>query len=131
MSAAAAVQAALVTGLSAASGIAGVAAGVYDGPPARAGFPYVAIGETVSFDWGHKSGAGRELRMAVTAWDEAGRSARLLGLMAAAAGAIEALPRDLDGWRVASVALLRERVVRDPAGPIAGIIEFRVRALAV
>ncbi len=129
MSAAIALQTALLTALSAANGIAGVASGVFDGPPARARFPYLAIGDTLGFDWSTKSARGREHRVSVSVWDEAGQSARALALIAAAADAIEGLPRDLPGHRIASLVLLRERLVRDPAGPIAGLIEYRVRTL--
>jgi hypothetical protein len=36
--------------------------GVYDGPPARAGYPYVALDATTETDWSHKNGDGREAR---------------------------------------------------------------------
>ena len=65
--------------------------------------------------------------MAINGWDAGDQSARLL---AAAAAAIEALPRDLPGHRIASLVLIRERLVRDPAGPLAGLLEYRVRTLA-
>jgi hypothetical protein len=39
------------------------------------------------------------------------------------------MARDLDGWRVASVTFVRAIVVRDPAGPWAGLIEHRVRVM--
>lgn len=131
MSAAIALQQALVAALGGAEGIAGVASGVFDGPPARAAFPYLAIGEGLSFDWSTKTQRGREHRVAVTAWDDADRTPRLMALLSAAADAIEGLPRDLPGHRIASLVLLRERVLRDPAGPLAGLIEYRVRTLEV
>lgn len=129
MSAAMALQAALVTALRAADGIAGVVSGVFDGPPARAAFPYLAIGEGTSFDWSHKTGRGREHRIALIVWDEAERSARLQALLAAAGAAIEALPRDLPGHRIASLVFVRERIARDPIGPLMGLAEYRVRTL--
>jgi hypothetical protein len=101
--------------------------GVYDGPPARAAFPYVVLDGSTEVDWSHKSGAGREVLLAVTVWDE--QPARLPGLAdaveAAAAGIGEVV-----GWQLASIAFLRRRTVRDVAGPWAAAIDFRARLLA-
>ena len=44
--------------------------GVFDGPPARASFPYVVIDAGMESDWSHKSGEGREVLVAVTVWDD-------------------------------------------------------------
>ncbi|SFR98033.1 DUF3168 domain-containing protein [Sphingomonas jatrophae] len=130
MSAVAAVQAAMVAALRGDATVAATASGVFDGPPARAAFPYVAIGETLARDWSAKGMTGRELNLAVIAWDEGGRAARLHALAAAAEAAIEGMARELDGWRIVSLVFVRSRVVRDPRGPWAAIIEFRARAVA-
>jgi hypothetical protein len=45
--------------------------------------------------------------------------------------ALVAIPRDLPGWRIASFVFLRSIILRDPAGPWAGLVEHRVRLLAV
>ena len=129
MSAALELQAALVAALLAADGIAGVAE-VFDGPPARAGFPYIAVEGGVATDWSSKTTRGREHRLAITVWDENGRSARLQALMAAAGAAIEGLSSELPGHRIASIVFLRERVARGASGPWAGIVEYRVRTVA-
>jgi hypothetical protein len=44
--------------------------GVYDGPPARAAFPYVVLDGGTEMDWSPKSGGGREVLLAVTLRDE-------------------------------------------------------------
>jgi hypothetical protein len=44
--------------------------GVFDGPPARASFPYAAIDATSETDWSHKSGTGREVLVGITVWDD-------------------------------------------------------------
>lgn len=131
MSAAREVQAALVAALVAADGIVGVVSGVFDGPPARAAYPYLTIGEGLTLDWSHKTGRGREHRLAVNVWDEAGRPTRLHALIGAAEAAIERLPRDLAGHRIASLVFVRSRVARTPGGPWAGLVEYRVRTLEV
>jgi hypothetical protein len=129
MSAAAELQAALVAALAGAAGVAGIAQGVFDGPPPRAAFPYVVIGDGLSSDWSHSLARGREHRLAITIWDEAGRAARLHGLVGAVESAIEALPAALPHHRIASLTLLRSRILRRADGPWAGIVEYRVRTL--
>ena len=43
--------------------LAGIAelSGVYDGPPARAAYPYAVIDAASESDWSHKNGTGREV----------------------------------------------------------------------
>jgi hypothetical protein len=129
MSAAMELQAALVAALRAGDGISGMVSGVFDGPPARATFPYAVIGEGLTFDWSHKTGRGREHRLAVTIWDEAGRAARLHALISAVEAAIEALPAALPHHRIVSLVLLRSRILRPAGGPWAGMTEYRARTL--
>lgn len=127
--AAEAVQAALVAVLQGHAPVAGVVSGIYDGPPARAAWPYVVIEDGSTTDWSHKSGRGREHRIGITIWDEGASPARLQGLMAEAEIAIEGIGEALDGHRLVSLVFLRSRVVRDPDGPWAGVIQYRARTL--
>ena len=124
-----AVQAALVAALEGHAPLAGEVGGVFDGPPARAAYPYVAIGAGATADWSNKTARGREHRLAVTLWDDGDSPARLHRLMTAAEDAIEGMATELDGHQVASIAFLRSRVMRDPDGPWAAILEYRVRTL--
>jgi Protein of unknown function (DUF3168) len=105
--------------------------GIYDGPPPRAIFPYISVGQGVVTDWSTKTSAGREIRIALTVWDDGEEASRLQSLMGHGEDAIAAMPRDLNGWRIASLVFLRSLVVRDPAGPWAGLVEHRVRMLAI
>lgn len=129
MSAAEAVQAALVAALQGHAALANLVSGVFDGPPARAAYPYVAIGEGATLDWSHKSGRGREHRLAITIWDDGESASGLHGLMGEAETAIEAMARDLAGHRIVSLVFLRSRILRDADGPWAGLIEYRARTL--
>lgn len=123
MSAGGAIQAALAPLLGSVEEITGV----YDGPPARAPFPYVVIDAGNESDWSHKSGEGREVLVAVTLWDEQpGRLHRLADLVEAA---LRAGP-EISGWQLVSLRLVRRRMVRDVAGPWATAIDFRARMLA-
>lgn len=113
----------------AAAALAGVAGltGVYDGPPARAAFPYVVLDGGTEVDWSHKSGGGREVLLAVTLWDE--QPARLQAQVDAVEAAVAGIGA-VAGWQLASIHFLRRRIHRDVAGPWAAAIDFRARLLA-
>jgi hypothetical protein len=100
---------------------------VFDGPPARAAYPYVAIDATTESDWGHKNGDGREVLVAITVWDD--QPARLHALADQIEASLQGLP-EIDGWQLVTMQLVRRRVVRDVAGPWAAAVDFRARMLA-
>ena len=101
--------------------------GVFDGPPARAAYPYAAIDATTETDWGHKNGEGREVLVAITLWDD--QPVRLHALADAIEASVAQLP-SVDGWQLVTMRLMRRRVLRDVAGPWAAAIDFRARMLA-
>jgi hypothetical protein len=123
MSAGASLQTAVASALGAISDLTGV----YDGPPARAPYPYASIDASVETDWSHKSGFGREVRLAVTAWDD--QPARLQPLADSIEAAVLAIA-GAEGWQLVSLVLARRKTVRDVAGPWATAIDFRARLLA-
>ena len=122
MSAGAALQQAMALRL----GAIGEISGVYDGPPARASFPYVAIDAGSESDWSHKSGEGREVLVAATLWDE--QPARIHPLADAVEAAVLGTAA-VEEWQVVSLRLVRRRIVRDVAGPWAAAVDFRARLL--
>lgn len=126
MSAEAVLHAALAEAL---AGVAGLNR-VEPGASVRATPPFAEIGPLLASDWGTKDKAGRELRVAVRVRDLAERAGRLHELSGAVQAAIEAMPRDLSGWRVASLTFLRSRVASEKAGLWAAVVEYRVRVLA-
>ena len=123
MSAGGALQAAVATALLPQHQLTGV----YDGPPARAAFPYVVLDGGTEIDWGHKSGGGREVLLAVTLWDE--QPARLHAIVDGIEAAVTQI-ENVQGWQLVSIAFLKRRIVRDVAGPWAAAIDFRARLLA-
>lgn len=123
-------QAAAVSVLETHPALATELAGIYDGPPPRGGFPYVSIADGLVSDWSTKTAQGREIRLALTVWDDGDEASRLSTLMGHVEDAIAAMPGDLPGWRITSCVFLRSMVVRDAAGPWAGLVEHRVRMLA-
>ncbi|MVZ97785.1 DUF3168 domain-containing protein [Sphingorhabdus sp. IMCC26285] len=123
-------QAAFVAALEAHPVLAAELSGVYDGPPPRAVFPYVAIGDALVSDWSTKTATGREIRLPLILWDEGENAEQMADLMAHLEDAIAALPRQMPGWHLANITFLRSMVVRDAAGPWAGLVEHRLRLLA-
>lgn len=101
--------------------------GVFDGPPARASFPYAALDATTETDWSHKSGEGREVLVAITLWDD--QPVRLHALADQVEARLNALGAVQD-WQLVSLRLMRRRVLRDVAGPWAAAVDFRARMLA-
>ena len=128
MSAVIDLQQAVVAQLSADPALADLT-GVYDGPPPRAAFPYAAIGDGLVTDWSTKTEQGREIRFAVTLWDDGEAPARLHRLTGAVEAAMATLPHTLEGGRIVSLMFLRTLIARDAAGPWAGLVEHRIRIL--
>ena len=129
MTAAEAIMAAAMAALKALDGV-----GVYDGTPVRASFPYAVVEAGAQTDWSHKSGVGREVRIAVTLRDGGERPTRLRRLMGEAEAALAAVG-GMTGWHLVTLHHVRSRVVREgrgaePRGWMA-MIEFRARMLAL
>lgn len=121
---------ALTGALTAHAPLAGAINGVFDAPPARGVRPYAVVEEAVLADWSTKDMTGREGRLSVTLFDTGERRARLRGLAEEVVAAATGLPRELgEGWRIASLAFVRSRIVRESAAGSAAIVEFRVRML--
>lgn len=99
-------------------------------PAIRAAVPYVELGAILSRDWSTKTEIGRELRFAVSLFDQNEQAERLAVLMAEAEAAIAAMPREIAGWQIVSCVFLRGRINRS-GNPWVGILEFRARMLAV
>ena len=102
---------------------------VYDWPPLTAAFPYARIETGPESDWSHKSGVGRELRLAIVLRDQGERPARLRALMADAEAAAATIPAELDGWRLVNLVFLRGTLLREPGAAWAAAIEYRARLL--
>ena len=120
-----ALQAALVEAL---TGLA--VTRVFDAPPVRAARPYALVEEAWLSDWSTKDMAGREGRFAIALFDAGERPTRLRALAGTVEERVAAMPRGVGGgWEIASVALLRSRIVRDGDGRWQSVSEFRVRML--
>ncbi|HEX8668175.1 MAG TPA: DUF3168 domain-containing protein [Allosphingosinicella sp.] len=107
--------------------------GIHGGPPLQAAVPHAIVEAGPETDWGHKSGAGRELRLAVTVRDRGERPERLRRLMGEAEAAVAAVST-LAGWQLVSLRFVRSRIAAPAKGGAeadwAGVIEYRARMLA-
>lgn len=106
--------------------------GIYPGPPLQAAHPYAVVECGAEADWGHKSGAGRELRLAVILHDSGERPERAQAFADVAESAIAA-GLDVEGWRLVTLALVRRRTVAEGRGGAMGwavALDYRARMLA-
>jgi len=104
----------------------------YPGPPLQAAAPYAAVEAGTEADWGHKSGDGREVRLAVSLWDEGEGPDRIRSLMGAVETALGSAP-EVTGWTLVGFHFLRSRLVREGRGRESAwtaLIEYRARMLA-
>lgn len=121
-------QALAEAAIAALEGLAGLN-GAYDGPPLTGAFPYAQVEAGPEGDWSHKSGAGRELRLAILIRDKGERPARLRALALAAETAASEIAPDLDGWRLVNMVFLRSQLLREAGAAWAAAIEYRARLL--
>jgi len=124
-----AVQRQLVARLQAHAALIDLISGIFDGPPARAKFPYIALTTGASLDWSHKGGVGRELSLALTIYDDGETAARVHRLMALVEEALEAGLEDPEGWQIVTFDFRRTRILRRAAGPWSGLVEYRAKVL--
>jgi hypothetical protein len=106
--------------------------GVYPGPPLQAAFPHAVVECGAETDWGHKSGRGRELALAVTLRDAGERPERAQAFAEVAEAAIEA-GLEVEGWRVVTLSMRRRRIVAEGRGGRMGwavALDYRARMLA-
>ena len=103
--------------------------GVHEGVPVQAAPPYALVEAGPETDWSHKSGAGREVRLAVALRGRGERPARLRGLAAEAEAAIEALGGEIGGWRVVTLRFVRSRLIAEGRGDWVALSEYRARML--
>ncbi|HEV2865927.1 MAG TPA: DUF3168 domain-containing protein [Allosphingosinicella sp.] len=104
--------------------------GRYSSSPVQASFPYATVETSPESDWSHKSGTGREVRLAVTLRDRGEQPGRLRRLLEEAEAAIATIGGAEDGWRIVTLAFVRSRVV--PAGDRSWLasLDYRARMLA-
>ena len=126
-----AVQQVLVAPLTGHLPLMDLISGIFDGPPPRAVFPYIALATGASLDWSHKGGDGRELSLALTVHDDGETAARLHRVMALVEEALESGLQDPPGWQIVTFDFRRTRILRNATSPWSGLVEYRARVLKV
>ncbi len=105
--------------------------GIFDGPPSRTSFPYIALATGASLDWSHKGGIGRELSLALTVHDDGETAARLHRVMTLVEEALGDGLSDPAGWQIVTFDFRRTRILRSVVSPWSGLVEYRARVLKV
>jgi hypothetical protein len=101
--------------------------GAYEVSPVQALVPYVEVEVGAEREWGHKSGDGREIRLAMLFHDKGERSVRLRQFMSEAEERLGSAALDGD-WQLVSLSFVRSQIVRNGAGWM-GMLEYRARLL--
>ena len=98
--------------------------------PLRASPPWLGIVASASTDFSHKTGVGREVRVALelqTLGDDAGGTA---DLVAAIEARIALFPVAQPDFRIASLTILRARAEQRGEARRAVLLEYRARLIA-
>lgn len=98
--------------------------------PARASLPWLAIVASAGADWSHKTGEGREIRLALELQTRGDEPATANALVQQIENRVAAMPADQQGFRVASILFLRSRVEQRGGTTRAVLLEYRFRLLA-
>lgn len=117
-----------------AAAIAAIAAlpelnGAFTLAPVQAAFPHAIVDAGFELDWSHKSGVGREVRLAITVRDQGEHPDRLQRLTAAVETAVGGIASPA-GWSLVSLRFIRSRIVREPRRGWAAAIDYRARMLS-
>lgn len=122
MTAGAALQAAIVGLFTGMEGLAGI----YDGPPARAEYPYLVVDCGTETDWSCASHRGREVTLQLIVWDD--QPARLAELEERFETSLS--PKiDVTGWGMVTLHLREKKRLRQPGAPGNCSFRFRTRLL--
>jgi len=125
-----ALRAALIDHLKAQPTLSQELSAITEEAPLRASLPWLAIVASASADWSHKTGAGREIRIAVELQARGDDPATAASQVKAIEDAIGALPADQPDFRIASHHFLRARTEQRDGTMRAVLLEYRFRVLA-
>lgn len=105
---------------------------VVEEAPLRTTLPWLALTASASTDWGTKTVAGREIRVALELNFRSDDPLGGAALVAAIEARVENLPRDQTaaGFTLASITLLRARSEQRGEAQRVVVIEYRARVLA-
>jgi hypothetical protein len=125
-----ALRAALVAWLAADTALAGQLNAIVEEAPLRTSLPWLAIAASASTDWSTKTGAGREVRVALELHTRGDRPDTAATLVAVIEARIAALPAQQAGCTVVNTQFLRARAEQRGESVRAILFEYRFRLLA-
>jgi hypothetical protein len=125
-----ALRAALLGWLSADPALAAQLNTITEEAPARTALPWLAVAASASTDWSTKTGAGREVRIALELHCRGDTPDAAAALVAAIEARIESLPRVQSGFAIASHRFLRARAEQRAESRRAVLLEYAFRILA-
>lgn len=103
--------------------------GLFEPGPVQAADCHATVEAGPESDWSHKSGTGRELRIAATIRSGGERSDRVRALAEAAEAALASIEGEAGDWEIVTMHFLRSRIVREAKSGWAAVVEFRARLL--
>lgn len=105
---------------------------VVEEAPLRTALPWLALTTSASTNWGTKTLAGREIRVALELNFRSDDPLGGAALVSAIEARVESLPADqsVAGFRVASLSLLRARAEQRGEALRVVVLEYRARVMA-
>jgi len=125
-------RAALVAWLASDPILADALNAVVEEAPLRTALPWLALTTSASANWGTKTLAGREIRVALELNFRSDDPLGGAALVAAIEARVESLPVDQSssGFRIASVSMIRARAEQRGEAVRVVVLEYRARVLA-
>lgn len=105
---------------------------VVEEAPSRTALPWLALTTSASTNWGTKTLAGREIRVALELNFRSDDPLGGAALVAAIETRVESLPVDqsVNGFRIVSIGMIRARAEQRGEAVRVVVLEYRARALA-
>ncbi|NLR37887.1 DUF3168 domain-containing protein [Novosphingobium sp. ERW19] len=105
---------------------------VVEEAPSRVALPWLALTASASTNWGTKTLAGREIRVALELNFRSDDPLGGAALVAAIEARVESLPYDqtASGFRIASMAMLKARAEQRGEALRVVVLEYRARVMA-
>ena len=125
-----ALRAALIDWLASDPTLASELNAIVEEAPSRTSLPWLAIAASASADWSHKTGTGREVRVALELHCRGDVPSSAGALIAAIEARIGAMPPVQPGFQVVTSRFLRARAEERGESRRAALIEYRFRVLA-
>lgn len=125
-------RAALIAWLATDEVLASALNAVVEEAPLRTALPWLALTASASTDWGTKTLAGREIRVALELNYRSDDPLGGAALVSAIEARVESLPADQSatGFRIASLGLLRARAEQRGEALRVAVLEYRARVMA-